>query len=431
MTEISAASHGNWLARRLILSVALAFAITSAANAGGRDFEPGAKWNETVLHKFTGGSDGGPPLGGLIMGSAGNLYGDTLYGGGNCSCGTVFKLAPGGALTVLYEFQGGTDGSFPEGGLISDSQGNLYGTTESGGNSTNCGFGCGTVFEVTPTGKETVLYNFQAGDDGAFPAGGLMMDESGNLYGTTRYGGGNNAACGSGGAGTAFELKPNGQESVLHAFGSGSDGACPVAGLIRDGNGNLYGTTEYGGGSANCADNLGCGTVFKIASDGTESALYAFQNGADGADPTSSLLLDNVGNLYGTTDESSDQFEGVIFRIAPDGMETVLHTFRGGKKDGSEPFGGVTMDANGDLFGATSAGGCAVRSCCPSDGGCGTVFELPAKGRETILYTFRGVRGVRPQGALLLGAQGQLYGTTQMGGTKKGNGGGVVFELQP
>jgi uncharacterized repeat protein (TIGR03803 family) len=331
----------------------------------GTVFELAPDGIETVLYAFTGGSDGNDPYAGLIRDSAGNLYGTTAFGGAR-HYGTVFELAPDGTETVLHSFTG-SDGADPFAGLIKDKAGNLYGTTEEGG-STSCeGYGCGTVFELAPDGTETVLHAFTGGNDGDDPIGGLIKDSAGNLYGTTVNGGG--TGCGYG-CGTVFKLAPDGTETVLYAFTGGSDGAGPAAGLIKDSAGNLYGTTEGGGGTS-CNSGYGCGTVFEFAPDGTETVLHAFTGGNDGATPFAGLIKDSAGNLYGTTFLGGTYGGGVVFKVAADGTETVLHAFT--VKNGTNPFAGLIKDSAGNLYGTTSGGG---NTSCNAPYGCGTVFRL-------------------------------------------------------
>ncbi len=209
-----------------------------------------------MLYNFTGGTDGTYPEFGLIRDSAGNLYG-TAFGGGGLSCnagygcGVVFKLDTTGKQTVLYTFTGGTDGGMPSSGLIRDGSGNLYGSAVSGGT-----YQRGVIFKVTPTGKETVLHNFTGGADGAYPWGGVIRDSAGNLYGTANTRGAL-ADCYGFGCGVVYKLDPLGNLTVLHSFTAGTDGAYPYAGLVRDTAGNLYGTANYGGSG-------GAGTVFEI-----------------------------------------------------------------------------------------------------------------------------------------------------------------------
>jgi uncharacterized repeat protein (TIGR03803 family) len=235
----------------------------------------------------------------VIRDSVGNLYG-TTGGGGTFGFGTVFKLDTSGKETVLYSFTGGADGEFPEAGLVRDVAGNLYSTTIFGGTSGNCNGGCGTVFKLDTTGKETVLYSFRNGD-GAYP-NSVIRDSAGNLYGTT-YGGGPPSFCFGSGCGVVFKVDTTGKETVLYTFTGGADGANPYAGLVRDAKGNLYGTTSYGGDMAACKG--GCGVVFKLDKTGKETVLHRFM-GADGASPYAGLVRDAKGNIYGTTFTGGD-----------------------------------------------------------------------------------------------------------------------------
>jgi uncharacterized repeat protein (TIGR03803 family) len=313
------------------------------------------------------------------MDEAGNLYG-TTYQGGTYGYGTVFKVGPDGTETVLYSFAGQDDGSKPYGGLIMDEAGDLYGTTTGGGTSRY-----GTVFKIAPNGTETVLHDFTGSQDGdgAGPEGSLILDEAGNLYGTTADGGWEgcmnqyNTGCGS-----VFKLAPDGTETVLYAFAGGRDGAIPEAGLTRDKAGNLYGTTSEGGGHG-CQPYIGCGTVFRLAPDGTETVLYAFKGGKDGGVPFGGVIRDKAGYLYGTTMggggagdfracEDNPHGCGTVFKLAPDGTELVLLTFGNHKHDGIGPSAGLMKGADGELYGTASAGG-ILTDC---GGGCGTVFRL-------------------------------------------------------
>ncbi|HEX3430719.1 MAG TPA: choice-of-anchor tandem repeat GloVer-containing protein [Rhizomicrobium sp.] len=284
----------------------------------GTLFELASDGTETVLYTFAGGSDGSEPSGNLIRDKNGNFYGTTPFGGStsgsDCSsvgCGTVFKVAFDGAETVVYSFEGGTDGFQPSGGLISDTNGNRYGTTVAGGtgNGNNCGggdFGCGTIFRIAPDGTETVLYSFQGGSDGFGPVGALARDKSGNMFGTTGGGGSN-------GQGTVFEFSSIGTETVLYSFKGGNDGSSPFAGVIMDKDGNLYGTTYYGGGTK--CRGAGCGTVFKLAPDGSETVLVAFGHLLAGRNPEAALLKGSHGLLYGTASAGGTSNEGIVFSV--------------------------------------------------------------------------------------------------------------------
>jgi uncharacterized repeat protein (TIGR03803 family) len=266
----------------------------------------GATDKQTILYSFKGKGDGAGPESALVSDAAGNLYGTTYHGGSSCDCGTAFELSPnsggGWTKTILHIFTEGNDGAWPFGALVLDSNGNLFGETVVGGPADS-----GTVFELSPNSTggwtETILYAFKGAPDGREPSGGLVFDASGNLYGTTFYGGtGNSVNCISiFGCGTAFELSPSAGgwiETVLYDFTASTDGNWPSCALIIDNSGNLYGTASRGG-------NYGAGTVFQLSpsSDGwTFAALYSFTDASgEGQDPEAGLLLDHVGNLYGTT----------------------------------------------------------------------------------------------------------------------------------
>lgn len=380
-----------------------------------------------VLHTFCGKlncTDGALPVSDLVRDAEGNFYGTTYSGGSqSCAersdCGVVFKLGRDGTYSVLYAFQGGADGGIPLAGLIMDVAGNLYGTTTEGGDlNCNAGTGCGTVFKMTPDGKETVLYSFTAGMDGAYPRAALLMDKNGNLYGTT-LAGGSSQPCEDGifvGCGTVFKLAPDGTETVLYAFNGGSDGEEPFAQLIMDGNGNLYGTTAYGGGGTACGFSFHCGTVFRIAPDRTETLLYAFSGGKDGAIPYAGLITDSSGNFYGTTWAGGAHKQGTVFKLAATGAEAVLHAFTGGG-DGGSPTAALLLDAQGTLYGTSYGGGIA----------CGVAFTLAPNGHEKVIHTFGDFAGCGPDANLITDANGNLYGTTETGADASS---GAVFELK-
>jgi uncharacterized repeat protein (TIGR03803 family) len=285
----------------------------------GAVYELSITGKETTLYSFTGaGGDGRLTMAGVIRDKSGNLYGTTLSGGsGTCDCGTVFKLTKSGTETVLHSFTGagvGGDGAEPYGGLVHDAAGNLYGTTVSGGDpSCNSGFGCGTVFKIDTAGMETVLYSFTGtGGDGAFPYATLILDASGNLYGTTEEGGSHtckNSSGGTAGCGTVFKLSAAGKETVLHSFAGGKSGQAPIGGLLRDKLGNLFGTTTQGG-IQGC--NNGCGTVFKLSVAGTHIVLYRLTEGPS----LGTLVRDAAGNFYGTTVSGGDG-NGDVFKLTP------------------------------------------------------------------------------------------------------------------
>jgi uncharacterized repeat protein (TIGR03803 family) len=255
---------------------------------------------ETVLHAFTGGNDGEGPAAGLVADQAGNFYGTTL--------GTIFEIGPNHAYTVLYDFKGGEDGEDVQTPLAIDATGNLYGTSSAGGG-TGCegGEGCGTVFELPAGGTESVLYAFKGGKDGWGPSGGLTLDPTGNLYGTTFDGGGKGCDYELG-CGTVFEVASDGREIVLSRFNHKDGPAGPGGEVTRDQNGNLFGTTNSGG-AANC------GTVFEVAVGQNAKTLYSFSCGKDGAYPQAGLLMDQNGNLYGTTTHGGTSDKGVVFEL--------------------------------------------------------------------------------------------------------------------
>jgi uncharacterized repeat protein (TIGR03803 family) len=396
-----------------------------------------ATTKEQVLHNFAGGTDGNYPIwyGNLILDGKGNLYGTTSEGGICSICGSVFELSPdsgGWRKTTLYSFTGGSDGAQPDAGVVFDAAGNLYGTTVQGG--------CGTVFRLSPvsggTWKETVLHTFTGGSDGCEPVAGVTLDKSGNVYGTASQSGPN-------GGGIVFELSQSSgiwTETILHSFASTSDdGQSPFAALATDKQGNLYGTTLYGG-----AD--GFGVVFELSQSGgvwSESVIYSFQyfnSDHDAAYPYAGVTLDGAGNLYGTTNYGgagtacSPGSCGAVFELKHSSSgwtEQVLYSFKG-DMDGSFPVAGVTLSGS-SIYGATAFGG---GGSCEVNGltGCGTVFRLDqSKGKwvETV-FRMNGTDGAMPQATLLL-KNGNLFGTTLYGGTGPCTdnlpGCGAVFEL--
>ena len=382
----------------------------------------------TVLHNFTGGQDGGQPLAGVTLDNAGNLYGTASLGGhrgSNCipGCGTVFKLNRKNSqwvFTPLYSFVGGDDGSSPEAPVTIGPDGALYGTTSDGGNSNG-----GTVYRLRPnpgickfavcSWAETVLYAFNAGccsGDGYYPWAGVVFDQAGNMYGTTTQGGNR------GGGGTVYELSPAGlgwTESVLHGFGL-PDGITPYSGVIFDSAGNLYGTTAGGGNGA---------TVYELTPSGstwTETILQNF-SGPDGDDISAGLIFDQSGNLYGAGYLGGAYGNGTVFELTPsNGSWSIsrLYSFLGGQANW--PAGTLAMDAAGNVYGAGTAGGAY---------GFGGVFKLtPSNGSWTYtsLHDFSGNDGNYPNGSVTFDANGNLYGTTWIGGA---NGYGVVWEITP
>jgi uncharacterized repeat protein (TIGR03803 family) len=407
-----------WFTVSEILAV-LAVVLMLSAGAG-------AASKYKLLHRFNGGrADGASPYAGLVFDAAGNLYGTTISGGSaKFHAGTVIKLTPNsdGSWTerVLYSFTRGADGAYPHASLIFDAAGNIYGTTAAGGTRHS-----GVVFKLTshPDGNwtESTLHTFTRGADGNQPLAGLIFDAVGNLYGTTVSGG--DLTCNAPyGCGVVFKLSLNSDgswtESVLHTF-TGTDGQGPT-GLIFDQAGNLYGTTVYGGAS-------GYGAVFKLApnADGSwrESVLHSFKGGYDGGSPFATLIFDQAGNLYGAATGFSASGHGTVFKLAPSSggewREHVLHRFSGGN-DGWGPVG-LIFDAAGNLYGTTELGGAY---------GYGVVFELMPTStgwKERVLHAFTGTPAIYPTSGVTVDKARNLYGTTEEGHTCNG----VVFEITP
>ncbi len=407
---------------RVLRGVVAALALAAALVPAWAVPRPGGGVRFKVLYSFQGSpNDGATPAGKLILDASSNLYGMTEYGGARTlGWGTVFKLDTAGKETVLYAFTGGTDGGYAFGGLVRDPAGNLYGSTSAGGYPSCGGDGCGVVFELDTTGKETVLYQFLGGNDGADPNGDLVRDTAGNLYGTAYWGP-------YGGGGVAFQVDRNGNEAVLHQFDGLPDGESPVAGVLRDGKGNLYGTNSAGGGGA-CWG--GCGTVFKLSKTGKETILYRFLASPDGAFPYAGLVPGATGNFYGTTYNGGDQACtdmgpgcGTVFEVSASGREKVLYRFQGKKKEGF-PFGGLVRDAAGNLYGTTAGDFLFGRATLY-----GTVFKLDTRGKETVLHRFTGgADGCTPKGNLTLDSAGNVYGVASGCGAY---GDGVVFRITP
>jgi uncharacterized repeat protein (TIGR03803 family) len=387
-------------------------------------------------------TNGASPNAGLILDSQGNLYG-TTPGGGAYGYGVVYELSPtsaGWAETVLYNFCEDTcpQGSSPQSALTFDSDGNLYGTTAGGGR-----YASGTVFELSPSPSgwiESVLYSFCTAvncADGAHPTASVIFDEQGRLYGTTLDGG--QTSCNGFGCGVVFELKRDNSgrwsETVLYTFTGGDDGGSPIAGLVSDSSGDLYGTTWMGGAQSS-------GVAFELTSVSglwSESVLHTFCSAAscsDGSNPWAGLILGPDGSLYGTTISggktslAAASGYGVVFQLTPTAgvwNESVLHAFDGA--DGRDPYAGVILDSLGNLYGTTALGG---DYSCNSVYGCGLVFELTPTSNggwdETALLVFSGGNeGLSPYANLVMNPQGELYGTTEYAGER---GLGTVFELE-
>ncbi len=350
-----------------------------------------------LLYSFRGDKDGKFPWAGLINVN-GTLYG-TTHGGGAHKAGTFFSITTTGTKKVLYSFGGGSHGSAPSGNFIAV-KGTLYGTTDYGG-AGSCFGGCGTVFSITTTGTEKVLYSFAGGSDGVHPNGSLI-NVNGTLYGTTSEGGG--SGCSGSGCGTVFSITMTGTEKVLYSFAGGSDGANPAAGLINV-KGTLYGTTFTGGAN-------GWGTVFSVTTTGTEKVVYGFcsqTSCADGLWPAAGLI--NVkSTLYGTTRNGGANGWGTVFSVTTTGTEKVLYSFGGGS-DGGDPVA-TLIHVNGKLYGTTyyegNGEGCV--------NGCGTVFSVTTTGSEKVLHSFGGDADGANPAANLVNLNGTLYSTTTYGG---------------
>lgn len=398
----------------------------------------------TVLHEFTGGADGSNPYSSLAMNRGGNLYGVAPFGANqSCEtqngigCGTAFKLSHRGGgwiFSTLYEFTAGAGGSIPVGTPAIASDGTIYGTTDGGGN-LNCrdtfGDGCGTVFRLRPQPNfcasfscpwtNILLYTFTGGSDGNDPYTGVVLDASGNIYGTTYAGG-------SSKAGVAYELSPSGSgwnESTIHTFANGSDGANPAGVPVLDNSGNVYGTTFVGGGGCG---GTGCGIVYELMPSGSgwkESVLSNLSESNGG--PQAGLIFDPQGNLYG-----SSSFGNGVFELSPSGGGWITTTlYSDGSLDLQSFRSPLARDAAGNLYGTSEFGG---QSTCTGSG-CGFVYKLtPSNGGWTFtqLYSFTGGSdGGNPIGGVVLDGNGNIYGTTYSGGTHNCGsvGCGVVWEI--
>ncbi len=429
--------HRNWIfgaepsATIAALTFAIVVALTFAApqSAQAQTF--------TVLHTFSG-ADGALPDGSISMDSAGNLYGTTSAGGSNY--GTVYKLkhtGGGWVITPLYKFTGGSDGGEPYTGVILGPDHTLYGATYAGGQGT-CNVygipGCGVVFNLKPSPTaprsalqpwiETPLYSFTGGSDGADQSGGLVFDQSGAIYGETEFGGSKASPCDSRGCGVVYRLTGSGSnwtQTVLYSFTNGSDGSRPISlgGMIFDNTGNLYGTT-YG-------DLGNTGSVFELTPSGgswIEKTLYTFQNKTDGEKPNGGVIFDQSGNLYGTAFWGGSGNGGTVFQLTPSGggwSFNLLYSLSGPNESG--PCASLLRDNAGNLYGTTWADGLYNK---------GNVFKLTPSGSGwtyTDLYDFTGGKdGGTPCGTLIFDSNGNLFGTAETGGT---NNDGVVWEITP
>ncbi len=356
----------------------------------------------STLYSFQCQPDGYGPTGTLTLDAEGNLYG-TTESGGTYDEGTVFKISPQGVETVLHSFGFG-DGAQPQDGtLVFDSAGNLYGTTVFGGPHSDRG----TVFKLAPDGTLTTIHNF-TGPDGSFPYG-LSIDQNGNLYGTAYLGG-------TYGQGTVFEITLDGLKTLYNLPGAPGP-AQAVSGVIVDSEGNIYGTSIRGGSES-------AGTAFELNAAGEEKLLLNV-HGITGNQPEWGLLRTPEGYLYGTSIEGGPSNAGLVWAINNKGTTTVVHDF-GGVPDGAAPTGPLVEDSAGNFYGTTASGGTGEH--CRL--GCGTIFEINSAGVESVLYSLpEKETGNTPQGGLVVDGQGNLYGTTLNGGT--GHNCGTVFKLTP
>jgi uncharacterized repeat protein (TIGR03803 family) len=383
--------------KRILFALVFIFTVTSAY---AQTF--------TVLYTFTNTDQGWQPDAGVIGDSAGNLYGTTQYGGTSGGYGTVFKLDSSGNESVLWSFAGTPDGEDPYAGVAGYPNAEIYGATLYGG--TQGGYG--TVFKLSSAGEYSIMHSF-ASTDGADPYGTLIGDREGNIYGTTRFGGS------AGGYGTIFKLGPNNDFTSLYSFAGTPDGEDPEAGLIRDRGGNLYGTTVYGGTAG------GYGTVFKLNTAGSLTLLHSFAGTPDGENPYAGLVVDAAGNGYGTTKYGGAAGGyGTVFEISRAGTFSLLHSFAG-NPDGVNPVAPVVVDPQGNVYGTTYYGGTM---------GYGTVYEIDTTGQLTVLHSFTySPDGGNPMGGLIRDSAGNLYGTTSQGGDLSCgfSGCGTIFKLTP
>lgn len=390
-------------AKRRILKVLCLFALFGLATTVGSPAQ-----TLTTLASFNF-NNGAAPIAQLVQGADGNFYGTTQQGGnigtpGFCSssnvpgCGGVFKVTPAGVLTALYLFcaqSNCTDGSEPSAGLVQGPDGNFYGTTVQGGsNDTNCLYGCGTVYKITPNGALTTLYSFCSlanCADGASPWGTLIFGSDGNLYGTTSGGGGPTYS------GTVFKITPQGVLTTLHTFNR-NDGAAPYGSLVQATDGSFYGTTELGPDNAS--------TIFKISPDGIFTMLHTLY-GTEGNFVQAGLIQATDGNFYGAASAGGASNWGTVFQVTPAGALTVLHTFCPQENciDGYAPQA-LVQATDGYLYGVTPGGGTPNQ--CIS--GCGTIFRMTTAGALSTIYDFNGTDGWGPSAALLQATDGKFYG---------------------
>jgi len=355
-----------------------------------------------TLVNFNGANGSHPALVILAQGRDGNLWG-TAQSGGIFSYGTIFRLTPGGTLTTAYSFDLAT-GAFPDVGLTLGRDNYFYGVNGGGGVN-----GYGVVFTITPTGSYTVIFNFD-GTNGTAPEDALTQGIDGNFYGTTSYGPPGVGPCGANGCGTIFKISPKGTATTLWVFDLNPDGAFPLGGLLQATDGNFYGTASAGGIPNVCTPYEGCGTVFRITPGGTLTLIHRFQF-TDGAYPAAGLIQGSDGNLYGTTEFGGTNKHGTVFKITLGGTLTTLYNFTG-SADGKLPYAPLVEGTDGNFYGTTVSGGSSI-ACA---GGCGTIFQITSAGVLTTLHTFTGTDGDESVGGLVQHSNGLFYGTTEFGG---------------
>jgi uncharacterized repeat protein (TIGR03803 family) len=372
---------------------------TGGANDAGIIYKIDPSGTYSVLHEFDGGNGGKTPAAGLIQGSDGNFYGTTTAGGTDGQ-GIVYRISQSGDFTVLHSFDSVT-GAIPYAPLVQYGDGSFYGTTDSGGS-----FGQGVIFKLDPAGTVSVVHSFgNTLVSSVSPYAALTEGSDGNFYGTTSRGGGDEIY------GTVFRIDASGNTEMLHSF-DGSDGASPFSKLVQGSDSSFYGTTFRGG-----ANNAG--TVYKIDTSGTFDIVHEFDGGSGGTNPNAGLIRDSDGNLYGTTVNGGGSNSGIIFKIDPAGVFTVLHDLNGGS-DGAYPYSELVLGDDGNLYGSTVSGGGSDH---------GVVFKIDPSGSFTILHNFDGGSGGSgPYAALIQGSDSALYGTTVAGG---GNDAGTIFSITP
>jgi len=424
--------RNGWI---MLSATLLVYTVVAAFPAQGQAFKTFASFDD---------ANGAGPRAPLIQGVDGDLYGTTTFGGNaNCDmgCGTVFKITRRGNLTTIYTFcsqQNCPDGEYPYAGLALGADGNLYGTTTSGGNA-NCNMGCGTIFKITPRGNLATIYSFCSQEncpDGEYPYAGLILGADGNFYGATYSGGNTNCEEAPYGCGTVFKITAGGVLTTLTSFTEQPGPLNPYTSPIQGMDGNLYGTSPNGGKYAYDECIYGCGTIFEMSPKGTVTVVFNFcpnYHCPSGGEPQAGLIEATDGNFYGTTpyggpNGGNTNRGGTVFKITPQGKLTTLYGFCAQPKcaDGASSEGPLVQGTDGNFYGTTYAGGI---------NGYGTIFEITPSGTLTTLYNFCGQSGCTdggdPNAGLIQATDGKFYGTTYNGGDNvcTPNGCGTVFRL--